>query len=50
MKRTRCEVDIGAPRASIIEKLDREIEDGEFTAWRLEKLVSKKEVDEAIKA
>ena len=38
------------PGASTIKKLDREIEDGEFTAWRLEELVSKKEVDEAIKA
>ena len=37
------------PGASIIEKLDREIEDGEFTPWRLEELVSKEEVDAEVK-
>ena len=30
------------PGASIIEKLDREIEEGEFTLWRLEERVSKR--------
>ena len=38
------------PGASILEKLDKEIEDGEFKPFRLEEIVSKKEVDDAYEA
>ena len=38
------------PGASILEKLDKEIEDGEFKPFKLEEIVSKQEVEDAYDA